>query len=156
MKAVAAYATQNNVLLVIGILLLIALGIYGYYKYTEKPKYVDNKEFETDSSSSSSKKPIEVYYFRVDWCPHCKKADPIWENLQSGMPAINGRDIIYTTVNCEDDKEGKSGGLSGRQLASKFEVTGYPTIKMVNNKQVIEYDAKPELDTLKQFIRTSA
>lgn len=153
MKALATYTTQPNVLLIIGVLLLIGLGIYCYHKYSKKPKYVDNKEFDSDSTATS--KPIEVYYFSVDWCPHCKKANPVWEELQD-MTTINGRNIKYITVNCEDDEEGKDGGMSGRQLASKFDVTGYPTIKMVNNKQVIEYDAKPEVNTLKQFIRTSA
>lgn len=149
MKAVAAYATQNNVLLVIGILLLIALGIYGYYKFTKKPKYIDNKEYGSEASSTQ-KKAIDVYYFYVDWCPHCKKARPIWDQLKNDMPTVHGRPVKYHEVNCEDTDNG------GKQTADKFEVSGYPTIKMVNNKQVVEYDAKPELATLKQFIRTAA
>ena len=32
---------------------------------------------------------------------------------------------------------------------------GYPTIKLVDNNKIIEYDAKPELDTLHQFLNTS-
>lgn len=150
MKAMAAYATQNNVLLVIGILLLVALGVYGYYKYTKRPKYIDNNEYDSKKSPNQKSKSIDVYYFYVDWCPHCKKARPIWNQLKNEMPTVNGRTINYFEIDCEDTDNG------GRQTANKFEVTGYPTIKMVNNKQIIEYDAKPELDTLKQFIKTAA
>lgn len=139
------YLTKNNALLVVGILMIIALGIFGYIHYTKKPTYVDNKEF-TESSSSKTKSTIDVYFFHVDWCPHCKKALPVWKQLQNEMPSINGRRIIYHDVNCETDTH----------LADKFEVSGYPTIKMVSNKKVVEYDAKPELNTLKQFIRTAA
>lgn len=138
------HLTQHNVLLVIGLLVLVALGVFGYYKYTQKPTYIDNKEFGSDNSPN--KKAIDVYYFFVDWCPHCKKARPVWNELKSAMPAVNGRPINYHEVDCDKSP----------QQADKFEVTSYPTIKMVNNKQVVEYDAKPELATLKQFIRTAA
>jgi thioredoxin-like negative regulator of GroEL len=40
-------------------------------------------------------------------------------------------------------------------LAEKFNVQGYPTIKLVKGNQVIEYDAKPEKDTLMEFLHTS-
>jgi len=48
-------------------------------------------------------------------------------------------------VNCEEDK----------QTADRFDVEGYPTIKLVYGNKVIEYDAKPDLDTLKEFLSTS-
>lgn len=143
--AIKQHFTQNNVLVVIGILVLIALAIFGFYKYTQKPKYIDNKEFDTDDNSPDAK-AIDVYYFYVDWCPHCKKSRPAWNELKSAMPSVNGRPIHYHEVNCDENP----------QEADKFDVTSYPTIKMVNNKQVVEYDAKPELTTLKQFVRTAA
>jgi thiol-disulfide isomerase/thioredoxin len=141
--AMKSYLTQNNALLVMGILVLVCLGIFGYYKYTQKPKYIDNKEYESDNSSKNG--AIDVYYFYVDWCPHCKKSRPVWEQLKSDMPIISGRPVRYHEVDCDNNP----------QQANKFEVTSYPTIKMVNDKQVTEYDAKPEVVTLKQFIRTA-
>ena len=40
-------------------------------------------------------------------------------------------------------------------VAEKFKVEGYPTIKLVNKNQIIEYDAKPDLDTLRLFLEKS-
>ena len=39
--------------------------------------------------------------------------------------------------------------------ADKYNVDGYPTIKMVKNKKVIDYDAKPELPSLNKFLKSS-
>jgi hypothetical protein len=40
------------------------------------------------------------------------------------------------------------------KLMNKFKVEGYPTIKLLKDGQVIEYDAKPSKDTLIQFLNT--
>jgi hypothetical protein len=37
-------------------------------------------------------------------------------------------------------------------MANKYNVVGYPTIKLVKNDKVFEYDAKPELESLNQFL----
>ena len=41
------------------------------------------------------------------------------------------------------------------EIKEKYKVEGYPTIKLVVGNQVIEYDAKPDVDTLKQFLNVS-
>jgi len=37
---------------------------------------------------------------------------------------------------------------------NKYNVEGYPTIKLIKDGQVIEYDAKPDKPTLVQFFNT--
>jgi thioredoxin-like negative regulator of GroEL len=39
-------------------------------------------------------------------------------------------------------------------LADKFKIEGFPTIKLVKDGQVIEYDAKPDKDRIKEFLET--
>ena len=41
-----------------------------------------------------------------------------------------------------------------RIIADKYDVSGYPTIKLLKDGQVIEYDAKPSKETLNQFLNT--
>ena len=88
---------------------------------------------------------IDIYFFYTSWCPHCKTAFPVWNTLKAEKPKVNGVTINYIEVDCEKDAA----------TAEKYSVEGYPTIKLVRGNSVIEYDAKPELDTLKRFIDTS-
>ena len=39
-------------------------------------------------------------------------------------------------------------------VTTEFNVEGYPTIKLLKDGQIIEYDAKPSKDTLNQFLNT--
>ena len=58
---------------------------------------------------------------------------------------VNGVPIVFVEVDCEKEKE----------LANKYKIEGYPTIKLIYNGQIIEYDAKPDVSTLKEFLNTS-
>mgnify|MGYP002021162496 FL=1 len=131
--------------------LVIVLSAVSFYyvraAINKKPSYVENKEFVKGQGSSNDgpSNAVDIYFFYTSWCPHCKTAFPVWNSLKAEKPAVKGITINYIEVDCEKEA----------QTAEKFAVDGYPTIKLVHGKQVIEYDAKPELDTLKHFIETS-
>ena len=42
------------------------------------PNYVENNEF----IDTNAKTYTEVYFFHTNWCPHCKKAKPVWNNVK--------------------------------------------------------------------------
>jgi hypothetical protein len=46
------------------------------------------------------------------------------------------------------------GGIHHEKLMNQYNVEGYPTIKLLKDGQIIEYDAKPSKDTLTQFLNT--
>ena len=132
------------------VIALISITVYFMYTTTfKKPTYVDNKEFvNKDTSqqlSGTNQEAVDIYFFHTSWCPHCKTAFPIWNELKTELPTMNGIEINYIEVDCEEDSE----------TAEKYSVTGYPTIKMVRGNKEIEYDAKPELETLIRFVKTS-
>jgi thioredoxin-like negative regulator of GroEL len=58
---------------------------------------------------------------------------------------VNGIKINFFEVDCDSDPA----------TAEKFNVKGYPTIKMLKGNQIIEYDAKPSKDTLTEFVNTT-
>ena len=130
-------------------LLFICVAIYVYVIYI-RPKfskqYAANKEF-TEDTDVSGENYADLYFFYTSWCPHCKTAFPIWNQLKQEMAdnTINGTTIKFIEIDC--DKE--------TAVAEKFKVEGYPTIKLVNKNQIIEYDAKPDLDTLRLFLEKS-
>ena len=129
-------------------MLFICVAIYVYFVYI-RPKfsnqYAANKEYIEDTGSEDNY--ADLYFFYTSWCPHCKTAFPIWNDLKEeiGDSGVNGTKIKFIEIDC--DKEAA--------VAEKFKVEGYPTIKLVNKKQIIEYDAKPDLDTLKIFLEKS-
>ena len=46
-------------------------------------------------------------------------------------------------------------GEDNPDLADKYKVEGYPTIKLIKGNQVIEYDAKPTKEHLKEFLNST-
>ena len=135
-------------ILIVAIFFLI-VAIYLYNKYVTPMvdnKYVANNEFQQKSDDSDAQN-VELYIFTVNWCPHSKKAIPIWEQLKAeySNKTFNNYNINFIQVDGEENPT----------LADKYKVEGYPTIKMVKGNQVIEYDAKPSLEHLKEFLNST-
>lgn len=133
------------ILLITSIFITASLYIYKKFVIPRiNPEYVANKEF---IGGQEEPDVAEIYFFYTTWCPHCKKAMPIWQNLKDeiGENSINGFKLNFLEVDCDEDTS----------LADKFNVSGYPTIKLVKGTQTIEYDAKPNKDNLLEFLQTS-
>ena len=142
-KELLSKAKKNKFLIIFCIISAILLITIAYFVYKKdlfnkiRPDYVENKEFINKRVDS-----VELLFFYTDWCPHCKTAKPIWKDLKDTTPAINNVKINYIDINCEAETE----------LAEKYNVDGYPTIKLIKDNQVIEYDAKPDKETLLVFL----
>tara|TARA_B100000902_G_C27235463_1_gene877137 strand:+ start:177 stop:644 length:468 start_codon:yes stop_codon:yes gene_type:complete len=125
--------------------LFICIAIYIYKTHiTPKlnPSYVSNKEFIEQETKETV---ADLYIFYTSWCPHCKTAMPVWNKLKENVKDVKGVQINYYEIDCDKDST----------TAEKYNVEGYPTIKLVYGDKVITYDAKPDIDTLKQFLNTS-
>jgi len=88
----------------------------------------------------------QIFYFYTEWCPHCKQANKVWEQFVSDYSGntIKNYKLKFIKVDCDKDEA----------IADKYKVDGYPTIKLVKDKTVYEYDAKPNLGTLGQFLNS--
>ena len=115
------------------VVVAVLLILFAYYTYKH---YAD--------------KTATLMLFYVDWCPHCKTAKPEWESLKSEYDGktINGYTINFMEYNCTTESDEVS------QLMDKYNIEGYPTIKLIKDNQVIEYDAKPTKSTMEQFLQT--
>ena len=141
--------------IILGVIALIGIALILYY-YVLKPitgtpvSYTANSEGESQSSQNSNSKDAEIMLFYVDWCPHCKTAKPAWNDVKSEYEnkTINGYKVIFTEVNCTEET------AEVEHLMNKYNIEGFPTIKLLKDGQVIEYDAKPTKDTLNQFLNT--
>ena len=134
---------------IITIIFLIA-AIYTYRRYVSprlNPTYVANSEFSKEGTDNKLSDVADLYFFYTTWCPHCKKSMPIWQSLKSEYDNKEFKGVMLNFIEVDCDKE--------TALAEKFNVQGYPTIKLVKGNQIIEYDAKPSKDTLMEFLHTS-
>ena len=132
------------ILFVVIIFLIAALVVYRrYISAGLSRKYVANNEFTNEGAITSA----DIYFFYTTWCPHCKTAKPIWQEFKDEMKdqKVNGIKLNFFEVDCDKDAE----------TSDKFKVKGFPTIKLVKGKQIIEYDAKPSKVNLIEFVNTS-
>jgi thiol-disulfide isomerase/thioredoxin len=132
------------------ILIIIGYSIYIYYiKPSLKKNNMNTAEVYNESSTENTNQ-AELMLFYVDWCPHCKTAKPAWEEIKAQYEnkTINGYKVIFTEINCTEET------AEVDKMMNKYNVEGYPTIKLLKDGQVIEYDAKPSKETLTQFLNT--
>lgn len=130
---------------------IIACVYYFYYaKQDDKKKYKPNSEHVEPNSLNSTGQTAEVLFFYTDWCPHCKTAKPIWKDIKDeyNNKVINGYTVIFTEVDCSEET------AEVDKMMNQYNVEGYPTIKLVKDGQIIEYDAKPSKASLTQFLNT--
>jgi len=129
--------------------ILISVFVYYYYvKPSLNPTYTANSEKKHGEEGSHNE--AELLFFYTDWCPHCKTAKPDWAEVKAEYEnkTINGYHIIFTEVNCTTESD------EVEKLMDKYKIEGYPTIKLLKDGQIIEYDAKPSKDTIIQFLNS--
>lgn len=132
-------------LAVVGIAIMIYFSYYLYNQFvSKKTAFTPNRPVENNN------KTAELMMFYVDWCPHCKTAKPEWNSLKEEYEGkqINGYNLLFTEYNCTNETE------EIEKLMDKYKIEGYPTIKLLKDNQVVEYDAKPTKATMLQFLNT--
>jgi thiol-disulfide isomerase/thioredoxin len=141
----SSYGMYIGIALVLAGLSYAAVMYYNYLKKVSKEVY----ESTTDNLQTADQQ-AEIFFFHTTWCPHCKTAKPEWDQLKSELngSAINGYKVTFTEIDCTEETP------EVEMMVQKFKIEGYPTVKLVKDGQVIEYDAKPTKDTMHEFLTT--
>jgi thiol-disulfide isomerase/thioredoxin len=139
------------ILVVTAIFIGVAFWVYTTYVAPSiNPDYVPNREF-TDGEGSNT---ADLFMFSVDWCPYSKAAKPVWKKLTD---KYNGKEVNGTLLEVKEidgDKQAQElENFESKYLNGK-KIEGYPSIYIVKDDKVVEYEAKPKLDTLKEFINS--
>jgi len=147
----AGSALGSNTWLILGaVALLVGIAVFYYFYYVvpSKDAFAHNNEHRVGGNVATG--TAELMFFYADWCPHCKTAKPIWNDLKAEYEgkAINGYRLTFTEVNCSEETP------EVEKLMNQYNVEGFPTLKLVKDGEVIEYDAKPSKETLVQFLNT--
>ena len=107
-----------------------------FYKFTRKStiKIVNIKNSNNDTTP-------KLINFNTSWCYWSKKIQPVWDTLTESM---KGKDIEILDVKCDLDKN--------KDLCERYQVEGFPSIKLVIGNNVLDYEGDRSLDHMKKFI----
>tara|TARA_B110000008_G_C16965740_1_gene561938 strand:- start:44 stop:613 length:570 start_codon:yes stop_codon:yes gene_type:complete len=161
-------------LLYAGIVLLF-LGI-GYYVYNYyilpriNPSWVANNEFLNENKKNQEIRPGEgpqpeepdptvasIYLFHADWCPYSKKVFPTWNQVKDNMDNKVYNKYRINFIEIDGDKQPQDLNYFEVEFlknAEKKKIDGYPSIYLVKDGVVTEFDAEPTVDTLTEFIKS--
>lgn len=142
--------TSNKITIIFGILWLFITLVISYVTYNSyiKPLISEhklNKEFVNKNIDNSE--DILIMYFYTEWCPYCKKAKPEWNKFETYINNIKKSidyNINLVTINCDEDKS----------IADKYDIDGYPTVKLIYKEKVYDFDAKVTKDNLIEFLES--
>ena len=149
------FMTPKIIMIIVSVLIMVGVATY-YYIYYISPrietKFRDQSTSKDDVQNMRTDEngDAEIILFHVDWCPHCKTAKPEWDKVMNEFDGkdVNGYTLQFTEVNCTDEN------AEVQEMVEKYNIEGYPTIKLIKGDQVIDFEAKPTKDTLSQFIKT--
>lgn len=142
--------SNSFITIVLVVFLFIIIGGYIYYQYFKESNARYKPNNEGVSENQSKYENVEILFFFTNWCPHCKTAKPVWNSIKTEYEnkTINGYTIIFTEIDCTEET------AEVEAMMNKYSVEGYPTIKLIKDGEVIDYDAKPTKETLVQFLNT--
>ena len=116
--------------------LLVVLVVVGKHLMDRKNEGFNNND----------KEPIVVYFFYVDWCPHCTNAKPevaaFEQELATQNNLMNGVPVEVKQVNCDEEKE----------LAAEHNVKAYPTVVAVKGNETEQLNNKVTKSNLKDWL----
>lgn len=111
----------------------------------------EGKEFvltldHTNFSDTISKHNFIVVEFYAPWCGHCKKLAPEYEKAASIL-SIHDPPVVLAKVDANEEKN--------RDLATQYDVKGFPTIKILRNggKDIQEYKGPREADGIVDYLK---
>jgi len=149
-------------LILASIIIILAIIVYAYYTFIKprvEAQYVNNKEFRPDNSSTESpdNHPLaHIILFTATWCPYCKTMEDkgIFKEFkeQHQDKIVHNYRLNIQTIDCTDDQDPNI-----KSKLDQYNVDGFPSIKLLKEgdppSKAIDFDAKPTLDSLNQFVQ---
>ena len=139
MKDIKGMCTSKNLPRIIILLIILAVLYFVYTKFLKEG-------FETESSNLDNqvKSGTKLVLFYADWCGHCKKIKPVWDETAK---EVNVEEVKMIKVNCGEGTD------EDQRVMKKYSIDGYPTIiKFVNGKATL-YQGDRDADSFKEMFQ---
>jgi thiol-disulfide isomerase/thioredoxin len=135
---------------IIAAIMIIIFMVIGFYGYTNYIKKID--KFSDVANANTRDSDATIYFFHADWCPHCKKAEPDWNSFlnQYDKTKVNGYKIKCVDVDCTSDPPSDD----AKSLMKTYSVTSFPTVKLLRDDTIVDFDSKITKTTLESFVNT--
>jgi protein disulfide-isomerase-like protein len=116
--------------------LMLAILLALYFVYTNYLKEgFELAPAKLEDEIATGKKLVLFY---ADWCGHCKKIKPEWDETAK---EINKEDKKMLKVNCGGGSEEE------KEIMSKYNIDGYPTIIVFDNGVASPYEGKRDKES---------
>jgi len=135
---------------IISIIVLVIFLSVTYYAYYNIYKKSETNKFKNVANANRRNKEVTIFFFHVDWCPHCKKALPEWTTFkaQNDGKQVNGYLVKCVELNCTNETSDITRAIN------EYNIDSYPTVKMLKENQKIEFDSKITSTALDSFVIT--
>ncbi|XP_020274383.1 LOW QUALITY PROTEIN: protein disulfide-isomerase-like [Asparagus officinalis] len=112
-------------------------------------KQEDSSVLTLDASNfdeAIAKHPFVVVEFYAPWCGHCKNLAPEYEKAASVL-SKHDPPVVLAKVDANDEVN--------RELATKYEVSGFPTLKIFRDegKNIQEYKGPRDADGIVEYLK---
>merc|ERR1719197_1957354 len=78
----------------------------------------DNFEHETQAASGATTGDWLVKFY-APWCSHCKRMEPVWEDVATNLRQGSDNYVNVAKVDCD----------AHRGIGSRFDIKAFPSIK---------------------------
>ena len=139
MKDIKGICSAKNLPSIIIILIILGVLYFVYAKFLKEG-------FETQSGNLEDqvKSGTKLVLFYADWCGHCKKIKPVWDETSK---EVNADEVKMIKVNCGEGTD------EDQRIMKKYSIDGYPTIiKFVNGKATL-YQGDRDSDSFKEMFQ---
>lgn len=130
---------------IVSFIILIIFSIAGFfgYKWFIQPT-IENLGGADIANDNRRVSDAKILFFYANWCPHCKKAKPDWDQFNSDYnnTEMGFYKIVNEQIDCTEGTDSR---------IQEYAIDGYPTIIMVKDGKRINYDARITYDNLKKF-----
>lgn len=81
----------------------------------------------------------KLLLFSTEWCGYSQRFFPVWEQLRKVAP------VQMIKIDCDKEKS----------IAKSFGIQGYPTIKLVVGKKIVDYNGNRDVNSILNFVKNT-